>query len=299
MKNIIETHVIPEGIDKIRLDVYAATVFPHLPTKKSAYKAIKRGDVLLDGKMCEPCRRISPGHRIEITERKNNTAGAFKLNLNIVYEDEHLAVIEKPPGFSVSGNRFKTIENALPYNLKPSNQPDSLRKPKPVHRLDSSTGGLLLIAKTQTALIGLSRQFQARGIKKRYRAVLIGRIEGSGCINEPVGGRDAETKYGAISHTPSIKNKWLTLADLVPDTGRTHQLRRHMQHMGFPILGDKIYGTEGLILKSKGLFLWAVEISFTHPIDESHLTFTIEEPEKFKTFLEREKRRREKYGQPY
>ncbi len=298
MKKILETHIIPEGAANTRLDVYASGIFPHLPTKKSAYRAIKRGDLLFDGEMCEPCRRVSPGHRIELTEKKYNTAAAFKLNLKIIHEDDHIAVIEKPPGFPVSGNRFKTIENALPYNLRPSPASDALPRSKPAHRLDNSTGGLLLVAKTQKSLIELSRQFQEREIKKRYRAILIGRLEGSGTIDEPVSGREARTEYSAVSHTPSIKNKWLTLADLRPDTGRTHQLRLHMQRLGFPVLGDKIYGIKGLILKSKGLFLWAVEISFTHPADKKQLTFKIEVPDKFNTFLEREKRRLEKYNPP-
>ncbi len=295
MKKIIQIHLVPEGTEELRLDIYASKLFSHLPTKKSAYRAIKRGDVTLNGEMCEPCRRVRPGYRIEIAEQEEKKTKGFALDLKIIYEDEHLAVIEKPPGYPVSGNRFKTIENALPFNLKTSALPDALPRPKPAHRLDSPTGGLLLVAKTRTALIKLGRQFQAREVKKRYRAILIGRLEGKGIIEEPVSGRDAKTEYCAVSHTPSIKNKCLTLADLAPDTGRTHQLRRHMSQAGFPVLGDKIYGQDGLILKSKGLFLWSVELSFLHPFDKTRLTFSIEEPDKFKNLLQREKLRWEKY----
>ena len=102
--------------------------------------------------------------------------------------------------------------------------------------------------------------------------------------------------YVRIKTVRSIKNDWLSLIDLFPLTGRTHQLRIHMSKLGFPILGDKLYGTEGLILKGKGLFLSAVELTFPHPKNNKTVNIKIDEPEKFEVFLNREERRWVKYN---
>lgn len=296
MNSLNKTHIIPEGTPEQRLDAYACTVFDSLPSKKSAYKAVKRGELLADGKTCAPFQRIVPGQRLDLAHNLNKGNKRFRLLINVAYEDEHLAVIDKPPGFPVNGNRFKTIENALPCNLKASPRADSLAMPKPVHRLDSRTGGLLVIAKTQSAAIELSRQFRKREIYKGYRAVIIGRLEGAGRISEPIDGRDAVTEYMAAQHAPSLKNGWLTLVDLKPLTGRTHQLRRHLAGIGFPVLGDDMYGIKGMILKGKGLFLYSVLIAFRHPHNGEDLSISIAEPARFKKILAREERRWLKYN---
>ncbi len=291
----IEKHIIPEGIDGMRLDVYAFNIFQNLPSRKSAYKAIKRGEIRVNGEIREPNYRIYPGEYIEYIREQGKKSKPFPLILKIYYEDDWLAVIEKPPGYAVNGNQYRTIENALSFNLSPSNERDALKWPKPVHRLDSSTGGLLVAAKTSKAEVHFGRQFQNREIYKRYRALVIGRLEGYGCVKKPLDGRDAETIFQAVEHVPSLRNRWLTLVDLWPKTGRTHQLRRHLSEQGFPMLGDKLYGKRGEILKSKGLFLWAVEISLKHPVKEAPLNFRISEPEKFTSFLRREERRWRRY----
>jgi 23S rRNA-/tRNA-specific pseudouridylate synthase len=181
------------------------------------------------------------------------------------------------------------------YNLKHSELEDALRWPKPVHRLDTQTSGLLLIAKTAQAQVNLGRQFQNREIFKRYRAVLIGKLQNSGVIDNPMDDRVAKTEFAPVRHVRSLKNGWLTLVDLYPLTGRTHQLRIHMADHGYPILGDKLYGPEGQILKGQGMFLCAVELSFVHPVQDTQVSSKIEEPPKFKTFLDREQRRWNKY----
>ena len=145
------------------------------------------------------------------------------------------------------------------------------------------------------AHVNLSRQFQNREVNKRYRAVVIGKLDNDGVINYPIDGKEAHTVYSSVEYFPSLKNNWLTLVDLWPKTGRYHQIRRHLSMKGFPVLGDKLYGKEGGILKSKGVFLWAVEISFRHPFYKWMLTIRIKEAQKFETFLNREKRRWIKY----
>ncbi len=295
MKNLSKMHIVPQDIKGFRLDRYAYKIFDSLPSNKSAYKAVKRGEILIDGKSCQPNSTIESGQCIEYRKTEKKRPKPFQLPLNIIFEDDHLSVLEKVPGFAVNGNRYRTIENALLYNLKESSQSDALSCPKPVHRLDSATGGLLITAKTSSAEVDLNRQFQKSDVKKRYRAIVIGNLQGKDIIKEPVDGRSSETVYEAVKTVPSLRNGHLTLIDLWPITGRTHQLRQHLSHIGFPILGDKIYGDEGNILRGKGLFLWAVEISFKHPVDKSPEKYIITEPEKFNTILCREERRWRKY----
>lgn len=295
MTNIIETHIVPDGVADARLEKYALGVFNTFPTKKSVRKAIKRGEIRINGNISEPGHWIEQGQCLELIDSPVNRPKPFQLPLRVIYEDDWLAIVEKPAGFPVNGNHHKTIENALQFNLKPSNQPDTLKWPRPVHRLDNPVGGLLIAAKTALAQVRLGWQFQERKIQKRYRAIVIGRLEKFGFIKKTLDGRDSSTKFLAVEHVPSLKNKWLTLIDVWPITGRQHQLRRHLRYLGFPVLGDKLYGEEGKILKGKGLFLWAVELSLTHPTKGWILNIRIKEAPKFSSLLEREERRWKKY----
>jgi 23S rRNA pseudouridine1911/1915/1917 synthase len=211
--------------------------------------------------------------------------------LDIIFEDEHLAVIFKPAGISVSGNLFKTIQNALLYNIKISKEPDALDWPLPVHRLDNQTSGLLLIAKTKLARVKLGQAFESKTILKKYQAVIIGKTNNSGEINTDVDDKSSQSHYKLIDSVPSLKNEFLSLIELEPKTGRTHQLRIHCASINHPILGDKLYGDEGMILKNKGLFLCATTISFNHPYSLQDLTFSTPTPHKFLKRMDNEKRR--------
>ncbi len=288
---LIKTHRVPEGIESVRFSDYVMRVFTIIPSRNGIKKAIRRGDFLIDGAKAETGIWISPGQIIELFESDTAEIPVYRTGLQIVYEDNYIAVINKPPGITVSGNRFKTVENALPYNLNRSSAADALKRPGPVHRLDSPTSGLLLVAKTKIAQINLGVQFETRNVKKRYRAVVKGLIEQSGRIVSEIDGRSSETDFTPVNSVRSIKNGQVTLVDLFPGTGRTHQLRRHMADAGHPIIGDKKYGEEGDLFRGKGLFLAAVELSFTHPVTGVPLNIKIDEPEKFRTFMEREERR--------
>ncbi len=288
---IIKTHIVPEGIEPVRFSDYAIMVFTIIPSRNGIKKAIKRGDFLIDGVKAETATWVKPGQIIELFESESSDIPVYRSELIVVYEDSCLAVVNKPAGITVSGNRFKTVENALPYNLSRSVEADALKRPAPVHRLDSPTSGLLLIAKTKTAQINLGMQFETRNIKKRYRAVVKGRVVSSGRIVADIDGRSSETEYVPVRSVPSIKNDHVTLMDLYPGTGRTHQLRRHMADAGHPIIGDKKYGAAGDLFRGKGLFLAAVELSLTHPVTGLPLNIKIDEPEKFRTFMDREERR--------
>jgi tRNA pseudouridine65 synthase/23S rRNA pseudouridine1911/1915/1917 synthase len=213
------------------------------------------------------------------------------LPLHLYSEDDHIAVVGKPPGIAVSGNTARTVERALRGNVRVSPQVDALPWPRPVHRLDAPTGGLLLVAKTATAMVSLGRQFQQRRVQKRYLALVTGRLDGDGTVRSPVEGRPAETAYRALSHTRSLRTEWLTTVEARPATGRTHQIRRHLAELGHPVVGDRQYGAEGSVLRSKGLFLWAVELRFEHPVTGATVVVSTDPPPKFSTYPEREERR--------
>lgn len=201
-------------------------------------------------------------------------------SLKVVYEDDYIAAIYKPAGILVSGNSFKTITNALEQNLKPSSQKDST-KPQPVHRLDFATTGVLLVGKTSSSIRELNQLFKLKEIQKTYYAVCIGSIEKSGSIIDRIDGKNAHSNYKLLERVNSSRFNHLNLVKLQPQTGRRHQLRKHLASIGNPILGDKDYGTEPLILKGKGLYLHAYSLEFNHPITQEKLKLIANLPERF------------------
>lgn len=292
---ILQTHIVPPNTPTERISEYARKIFPNIPSRKGIKKAILRHEILLDGKPVETGRWVQPGNQIDWVDLELKTPKILPLELEIVFEDEHFAVINKPAGIIVSGNQFRTVENALLHNISKSKQKDALRKPRAVHRLDSPTSGLLLVAKTALAHLKLSQQFESKTISKKYQAIVIGDIHEEGVLDNPVAGKPSLTHFKKIKSVPSLKNEWLSLVDLFPQTGRTHQLRIHLSDFGFPILGDALYGIEGLILKHKGLFLCAVELNFSHPKTGERVEVKIKAPQKYETLLRREARRWKKY----
>ncbi len=290
-KKVLEIHIVPKHVGKIRLSDYAHMVFNTISSRKGIKKAIKRGQVLVDGKIGNTGQWIQAGQKIELLKPKAKPGKIFPLELRVIFEDEYIAIIHKPAGFPVSGNYFKTIQNALPHNLKTSGQKDALTIPLPVHRLDAATSGLLIIAKTIAARIELGRQFEEKAIQKKYRAIVIGETPASGKIELPIDNKEAISEYKTIRQICSPKYNWLSELELNLLTGRTHQLRIHLSKSGFPILGDKLYGKEGMILKGKGLFLCATELSLQHPFEKRILLPKIAPPKKFKTFLDKEENR--------
>jgi 23S rRNA pseudouridine1911/1915/1917 synthase len=287
---IINKHIVPPNIEKTRLSDYAVGLFSTVPTRKGIKKAIKKGAILVNEKVGFSGDWIEGGEEISLIDLQESTHKVFECALPIVFEDEDLAIINKPGGIAVSGNFYKTVQNALVFNLKPSNAIDALKIPRPVHRLDAATCGLLLIAKTKSAQLHLSQQFEHKTIKKRYQAIAIGKLPAAGKFEMPIDEKRSITDFKTVKIVPSLKNEFLTLVDLFPITGRTHQLRKHLAGNDTPILGDKLYFKEGLVLFKKGLFLCAVELQLTHPKTGELLKITIEPPNKFNAILEREAR---------
>ena len=206
-----------------------------------------------------------------------------------------MAAVQKPAGFSVSGNAYKTIYNSLPFNLKKSPEPDALPWPTPLHRLDNQTSGILLIAKTKTAQIELGNQFKNHTIQKKYVAIVIGKVLSNGAIKTPIEGKAAETNFEVAHVVNSLKYKYLSFLNIYPKTGRTHQIRIHLASIDYPIFGDRLYVEEKMLHKGKGLFLCALEISFLHPKTSEEITLKIAVPHKFESLLQREKRRYDTY----
>lgn len=290
--DLIAQATVPPGTTGVRVDAFATRALPTwLPSKKRAKKAIKAGELLLDGEAVETSRFVRPGQVVTLHRGAVVEPTPLTRDLEVPYQDELLAVVVKPPGLLTSGNRFATLERALAHNLNPSPHADALPWPRPVHRLDRSTTGLVACAKTRRAQVHLGHAFQRRTVHKRYLAIVSGRLEGSHEVREPVDDRDAHSTITAVDHTPSLHVGWLTTVELVPHTGRTHQLRRHCAHLGHPMLGDRLYTPDGhKLLRRAGLFLAAVGLDLPHP-DGERLRVSIDEPAKHVTFREREARR--------
>ena len=201
--------------------------------------------------------------------------------LNVLFEDDHLAVIHKPAGILVSGNTFKTITNALVQNILQSNLPDTT-KPQPVHRLDYATTGVLLVGKTSSSIRALNRMFEDKKIEKTYYAVTIGEMNNHGKITSEIEAKKSQTNYTLCKSVSSKRFGRLNLVQLKPQTGRRHQLRKHLSSINNPILGDKEYGIENLILNGKGLYLHAYSLNFIHPFTNKQVYLKDEFPQRFK-----------------
>ena len=278
---LTETHIVPLLEKSIRFQEYSVGVFKTIPTKSGIKKAIKKELILIDGVLATTSKYISGDEKIELFQSENSsTFERLKLDLEVVFEDDYLAIIYKPAGILVSGNKFVTIANGLAQNLTKSNQSDAV-KPQPIHRLDYPTSGLLLIGKTSSSISRLSKLFENTEIKKTYFAITIGVMNPKGIINSPVDEKNAHTEYSILNSVISERFEFLNLVQLKPKTGRKHQLRKHLFSIENPILGDKEYFLENKILNGKGLFLHAGILEFVHPFSKENILISKELPKKF------------------
>ncbi|MGB7843351.1 MAG: RluA family pseudouridine synthase [Salinimicrobium sp.] len=279
---ITQTHFVPPTITPMRLQEYGVGIFSAIPTKSALKKALKKAYITVNAKVAGTATVITGGETITLTIPEETTTGKkLILPLEVLYEDEYLALVNKPAGIVVSGNSFKTVANALAQNLKPSKQPDA-SVPQPVHRLDLATTGTLLVGKTLGSIRALNKMFEDKEVEKVYFAVTIAKMKPSGSITAQVDDKASHTEY--IVHDSLVSERFgnLNLVELRPRTGRRHQLRKHLSGLGNPILGDKEYTPENLILKGKGLYLHAHSLKFRHPFTHETLHIQTGLPKKFK-----------------
>ncbi|MEM6321563.1 MAG: RluA family pseudouridine synthase [Bacteroidota bacterium] len=285
-----QVHRIKSVASNTRLTDYAARIFPVLGSRTAVKKAIVAGTLLLNDEQIEEGALVKKGDllvlKIKVAKRPK-----FKVDINlpIVFEDDYLLVVNKPAGIAVNGNRNKTVENAVATLVQPSRQADALPHPVAVHRIDVPTKGLVLLAKTKSALIQLSKAFQHNEVKKMYWAVVHGKTLTTAQIDQPIQGKKAVTRFETTKTVPSRIFQHLSLLQLFPVTGRTHQLRIHLKNEGHLIVGDKQYAEGQKTILGKGLFLCAGRLQFTHPVTKEWMDIRLEVPRRFAKLLEREK----------
>lgn len=278
----IETHKVPQLKSRVRLSDYTPGIFKTILSKKGIKKAIKKRLITINGYIGYTSDYIIGGETIALFQPTISTnKPTINISLAVVYEDDYLAIINKPAGIVVSGNKKYTLENGLPKILKKSSQADALLRPEPIHRLDYPTSGALLIGKTSQAVFLLNKMFETRKIKKTYHAITIGKINDNGIIEDSIENKSCLSQYNTIRRMDSRKYHFLNLIELNPHTGRRHQLRIHLAAIGSPIFGDLKYGTEGLTGKGSGLYLHASSLIFAHPLIDKDVAVTIPLPKKF------------------
>ena len=279
-----------------RIDKYLASITDL--SRETITKMIDSEYILVNGKKVKASYKPVVGDKIEIKEGfvKDTKVDAKKLDLDIVYEDEYLMVINKPSGLVVhpgSGNKDNTLVNGLMYYTKNLSDIGDSDRPGIVHRLDKDTSGLMLVAKENKTHEILSEEFKKHNIHREYIALVDGVIEVSiGTIDAPIkrskenyqkmtvasGGKKAITNFEVIKR---YKNN--TLIRLVLETGRTHQIRVHMAYIGYPIHNDPVYNKK--ISTSFGQFLHSEYLKFIHPITKKELEFRCPLPDEFQEYL--------------
>lgn len=265
-------------------------------TRSRVATLMEDGLCLVDGKTEKKAgTKAKPGQQVRLTlpAPKPAIPQAEDIPLDILYEDADLAVVMKPCGMVVhpaAGNEDGTLVNALLHHLDSLGGIGGELRPGIVHRLDKDTSGLLLVAKNDAAQLALSQQLQDRLMEKHYRALVDGSFkEDAGRVNEPIArskkdrkkmaidpeGREAITDWQVLA-----RGRGVTLVDVHILTGRTHQIRVHMKHLGHPVCGDPIYGSPRGA-KVPRLMLHAYSLSFTHPTTGERMTFTAPLPVAF------------------
>ena len=285
-----------------RLDAHIANQNKEI-TRTSAQRLIEQGNILVNGKKQKVSYKVSEGDiiTIEKVEAKEIELKAQDIPVDVIYEDNDIIVVNKPKGLVVhpaNGNPDGTLVNAIMAICK-----DSLSgiggevRPGIVHRLDKDTSGLLIIAKNDKSHIHLSEQMKNREVKKIYYALVRGIVpENEATINMPIGRSNkdrkkmAVTKDGkeAITHFKVLErfNNKYTLLEVKIDTGRTHQIRVHLSHIGFPVIGDETYSNGKNEFGVHGQLLHAKCLEFKHPITNKQMYLEAELPEEFKKVLD-------------
>lgn len=269
-----------------RLDKYVGENCPEL-SRTQAQKLITDGYITVNDRSAKAGLKLGIGDVVKVVIPPPPTLSPEAIPLNIVYHDDDLLVVDKPAGLIVypaPGHPAHTLVNAI-LSRFPELADSSLR-PGIVHRLDKDTSGLMVVAKNAAAQDDLMSQFKARSVAKTYLALVKGRLEPEhGIIEADIGrdprhrkrmavvaeGKEARTRYHVMEYIGDC-----TLLEIKPETGRTHQIRVHLAAIGFPVVGDKVYGAKSAFLSRQ--FLHASRLGFKLPSTGEHVEFTSDLP---------------------
>jgi len=315
--------IIPQDLGGLRLDQALQRMLPeHSRSRLQAW--IKNGLVTLNDEASTSKSKVWGGEKVLVYAQENPENNAFlaeDIPLNIVYEDNHILVINKPAGMVVhpaAGNWNGTLLNAILHHVPHSKD---LPRAGIVHRLDKDTSGLLVVAKTLAAQTSLVRQLQSRTVKREYRTIVWGQVWRNGKIDQPIGrhshsrtkmainkmGKPAVTRYEVLERFAVHTYMRCNL-----ETGRTHQIRVHMQFLKAPIVGDSVYGYKGIIpLKAmtqtlkdfvQGFdrqALHAIKLGLIHPDTNEPMEWQIELADDMKALLEAMRHEDEPFEEPF
>ena len=263
------------------IDDFLTGIFPVLDTRKSIKKALKRGEIYVNNEVVNRNYQVRAGDEICVKQRPKTFPS--QPPLDIVYKDEALLIVNKPPGIITSGKSKVSIEKML-TQVDPASQNDALPYPKLIHRIDRDTCGLLIAARTKSMLSLLNDLMQTHTLSKYYLAFAEGEVPLIE-INQQIDSKPA--------HTIVLWRQVLDTKDTVSaiilkiGTGRTHQIRKHLSGIGHPLVGDDKYNTKGVSF-SRGLFLQAIAVKFDHPVSGKHLSITAPLHKKFRKYLKTE-----------
>jgi 23S rRNA pseudouridine1911/1915/1917 synthase len=303
MSTRTETLVVESSRPGLRLDTYLRERFPGV-SRAQLQRLIREGAVRVNGAPSKPTHAPRAGEIIHITwpEPREAAVPARALPLAVVYEDAHLLVLNKAPGMVVhpaAGTEDDTLVNALLHHCRGRlSGIGGVARPGIVHRLDQFTSGLMVVAKDDATHVALARQFAARAVVKLYHAVLCGELpRTAGEINAPIarhpshrkvmtvleGGRAARTSYRVLERL-----RGATLVEARLHTGRTHQVRVHFKHLGYPLAGDLTYGARATArleeltgVRPPRQMLHAQRLAFTHPATGATVEFEAPWPSDF------------------
>lgn len=284
-----------------RIDAYLAK--KEDISREHVQRIIKEENILVNGKKTKPAYKVQKNDKISLEEEqpKEIELKAQEIPIEIIYQDDDIIVVNKPKGMVVhpgNGNPDGTLVNSLMAICK-----DSLSgiggeiRPGIVHRLDKDTSGVLVVAKNDKAHINLSNQIKNHEVEKTYIALVRGIVkENEATINMPIGrnkndrkkmavekdGKEAITNFKVLERYPKDN---CTLLEVKIETGRTHQIRVHLSHIGYPVIGDEVYSNGKNKWGIKGQCLHAKKLKFKHPITGKEMEFEAELPDYFKDVL--------------
>jgi 23S rRNA pseudouridine1911/1915/1917 synthase len=286
--------------DNERIDVYISACLKNV-SRSFVQKLIISGNITVNNKNTKANYKIKTNDLIRIIFPKPETFDVKPENIpiNIVYEDDDLAVINKPQGMVVHpapGHYSGTLVNGLMYHLKSLSSINGDMRPGIVHRLDMNTSGLMIVAKNDRSHIFLAKCLKEHSINRIYYALVEGNIkDDSGVIDAPLGRSEKDRKKRAVTYKNSknaVTNFGVikrygsyTLIKLKLETGRTHQIRAHMKYIGHPVVGDNVYGCKSNNFKLKGQLLHSKSLGFVHPTTGEYMKFDSQLPEYFTKVL--------------